>query len=124
MENCAPLWAGALEKSKKYSEVLERVQRSACRILIPNVDSKLARKQLQISTLRDRRLSLTRKCAAKMAENPRFSHLFPLKEGPRTRRKGKYNEPTWKSNRYGFSFVPFSIRLLNGEGTNPDNTVQ
>ena len=48
--------------------------------------------------------------------NKRFSHLFPLKKGPLTKGKKKYIEPTWKSIRYGFSFLPFSIRLMNGEG--------
>ena len=36
LEMCAPLWTGSL--SKGSVEVLERVQRAACKILTPNTD--------------------------------------------------------------------------------------
>ena len=38
LEISAPLWAGALEKNKRLSEKLERVQRYVCRVIEPDTD--------------------------------------------------------------------------------------
>ena len=116
LEMCAPLWTGAL--NVKCSEMLERVQRSACRIIKPSLDSRSAMDQLNIIPLKQRRLTLATKCAKKMAEDPIFSHLFPLKKGRVTRNKKTYQEPNWKTSRLGLSVIPFFIRILNGEENN------
>ena len=111
LELCAPLWSGALDR--RSAETLERVQRSALRILQPNEGYQASMKSLNLETPDERRLNLTKKFAKKMANDPKFQYLFPLKTGPNTRSNNKYLEPVCKTNRYKNSAIPQFIRLLN-----------
>ena len=117
LEMCVPLFAGALyiKTGKSLSDSLERVQRNFCKILFPNKDYLSSLEELEIQRISERRLKLTRKFGSKMAENPKFAYIFPKISNNNTRSRRKFVEPKWKSNRYGFSTIPFCIRLLNGE---------
>ena len=114
---CAPLWAGALSArgGKTLSNSLERVQRNFCRLIHPNLSYTQAIASLHIQKISERVVMLTKKFAVKMAENPKFSYMFPKFSGKNTRSMRLYHEPKWKSLRYGYSTIPFCIRLLNGE---------
>ena len=125
LEMCAPLWTGALtqKRTQFLAEALERVQQNFCKILFPFKSYSFAKRELQIQDLSERRILLSKRCATKMEKNPKFSHLFPkIKHTKRTRSGKIYQEPKWKSNRYGFSSIPFFIRILNGEIPNPVHT--
>ena len=119
IEFCAPLWAGALyhQSGKALSESLERIQRSFCKLLFPTRDYESSIESLKLQKISERRLILTKRFGSKMAENPKFSYLFPKVTGKSSRSKRIYHEPKWKCTRYGFSTIPFCIRLLNNEIT-------
>ena len=79
----------------------------------PNEDYQTSMRSLNLETLETRRLNLTKKFSKKMADDPKFQYLFPLKTGPNTRSNNKYCEPVCKTNRYKNSAIPHFIRLLN-----------
>ena len=117
LEMCAPLWAGALtqKQTKFLVNSLERVQHNFCKIVYPLKSYETSRELLELQTLQERRIKLSKKCASKMSKNSKFTYLFPKVQNSKTRSKKQYREPKWKSIRYGFSSIPFFIRLLNGE---------
>ena len=117
LEMCAPLWAGQLyiRTGKALSDSLERVQKNFCKLLYPNLDYITALQKVQIQRVSDRRLKLTKNFGIKMAKNPKFEHLFPKIAETNTRSKRVFLEPKWQSNRMGYSFFPFAIRLMNEE---------
>ena len=90
LEFCAPLWTGALtlRTGKSLSESLERVQRNFCKLLFPHLDYCNSLRTLNMRKLDERRLILTKRFGTKMAENPKFSYLFPKFNGRNTRSTG------------------------------------
>ena len=116
LEYCAPLWTGALTQNKGLSQALERVQINFCKLVSPGHDYSASLHYLQLKKLSERRIDLSRKTALKMSQNPKFSHLFKTNNAKyKTRNCKQFIEPKWKSKRYGFSAIPFFIRLLNDE---------
>ena len=116
LEMCAPLWTGALTRTKFLSDALERVQRSFCKMLFPYKSYDWSTQFLKLEKLSERRIFLAKRTAEKMIENPKYSHMFPqIEQNVSTRSCRKYREPKWKSLRYGFSALPFMIRLVNRE---------
>ena len=97
------------------SDSLERVQKNFCKLLFPNEGYLDALRILDVQKLSDRRLRLTKKFGLKMSKNPKFEYLFPKATQMNTRSKRIFLEPKWRSNRLGFSFIPFAIRLINEE---------
>ena len=113
LEISAPLWTGALTKNKKLTNKLEKVQRFCCRIIRPDLSYTMAKLKLGLKSLSEHRLKISVRCAKKMSKNPKFTKYFPTKTRTSARKPQKYIEPKWKHNRYGFSTLPFFIRLLN-----------
>ena len=114
-EMCAPLWTGALVKVQYLSDNLERVQRSFCKLLYPTESYEYSRALLNLKTLRERRIDLSRRTAVKMSQNPKYSYLFTKVDKMSTRSGDKFRDPKWKSLWYGYSAIPFLTRLVNGE---------
>ena len=113
----APSWAKALtqNKTKFLVDALERVQQYFCKILFPFKSYEWTMKKLNLTSLRDRRIILSKKTALKMSKHPKYCDLFVKITQNKTRSTRRFTEPTWKSLRYGYSAIPFFIRLLNGE---------
>ena len=113
IEMCAPLWTGALLRNKKLTDKINKVQRYVCRIIRPELPPELAETVLGLGSLEERRIKMSKKCAENMAADPRFAHLFKPTHSRNLRRVNKFSEPSWKLYRYGYSSIPFFIRLLN-----------
>ena len=102
-------------KTKFLSDALERIQRSFCNILFPHKSYEWSLENLQLQNLHERRIRLARRTASKMSKNDKLKNLFIEANKLNTRSSKKFKEPSWKSIRYGYSAIPFFIRLLNGE---------
>ena len=116
----APLWAGALSKSSE--NILEHVQRAACRIMSPGKEYSSALVDLELDLIRDRYKIITKLFAIKMMQNKSFSYLFPKNNGRVTRSNRHYIEPAYKTQRFGSSSIPQFIRLANDESKIKQNT--
>ena len=116
LEYCAPLWAGNL--SVKSIKALTRVEKNALKIIFPSLSYEEAVLSLNIQNLSQRRLTLTKKCAQKMAESKRFENCFVKKSGSVTRSNSQYVIPQTKRNRS--KYAPYSVfsKLLNGQEEN------
>ena len=116
LEMCAPLWTGALTKNQFLTDSLERVQKSFCKILFPYESYQCSLENLKLQNLHERRVSLAKKTAIKMSKNDKFKGFFQKVNKINTRSNRIFKEPKWRTLRYGFSAIPFFVRLLNGEG--------
>ena len=63
--------------------------------------------------LQEHRFALTKKFACKMAQDSRFTNLFPLKGNTNTRSKEIYVTPICHTNRFKSSAIPAFIDILN-----------
>ena len=99
--------------AKKLTNILDRIQRYVCRVIRPDLHPNQAQFELNLSSLEDRRLRISEKCANQMAKNPIFSSLFKKNMREASRSFGQYLEPKWNRKRYGFSSIPFFCRLMN-----------
>ena len=118
LEMAAPLWSPAL--SEGNCSQVERVQRQVTRVICGQgpMDYQQRLDFLSLKTLKQRRFDITRGFAIKMSTDPKYSHLFPIKEGSVTRNKKPYIEPKCNTNRYKFSSIPSFIRICNIEAQN------
>ena len=98
--------------------MLNRVEQSAFKIIFPNQTYDQSTSVLKMQTIAQRRYSITRRFAKRMATINKFAYLFPKKAKQRTRQKAKYHIPKSLSNRHKFSSIPVFLRLLNGEKEN------
>ena len=98
-------------------QLLERLQRQALKVIYgTNLSYTEMRRMADISTLRQRRIELSDKFAAKCADSDRFSAWFPLREATRTSRNSlKYCEEFARCKRYYNSPLFFMRRRLNGK---------
>ena len=71
--------------------------------------------KLSLLDLESRRLKLTKKFAIKFSADERFSSLFPLAKGPKTRNNKKYVEPMCRTKRYQTSPLVNFVKILNQE---------
>ena len=78
LEFCAPLWTGALYK--KDTKLLEHVQKSACKIILPDKDYTSAKNFLKLENWLSRHLSLTLKFAKQMSIILNTHTTFLLKQ--------------------------------------------
>ena len=113
LEFAAPLWDNSI--TMKSRKMLESVQNLAINIIIPNFNMKNEDKMLALNllSLKERRLSMTKKLALQMSQNPKFEYLFPKKKCLSTRSQFKFTEPKCSSTRYKSSAIPNFIKLLN-----------
>ena len=77
----------------EQDEMLERQQSHTLKLIFgPGISAEKMREMVNIPTLRQRRIDLTDKFAAKALKETRFAHWFPLKGGRATRTSMKYEE--------------------------------
>ena len=84
-EYCAVVYHSQL--TDEQDELLERQQSHALKLIFgPYISAGKMREMAGIPTLRQLRITLCDKFAAKAALNPRFSHWFPLRTAGRNTR--------------------------------------
>ena len=112
LEFAAPLWTGAVTQNKKLTMQLQRVQNYICRIIRPDMAPAETEAMLKLCSLEGRRINATHKFAKGMAENPNFSSLFHRNTRESSRNYNKIIPIKWKTNRHGYSSLPYFSRLL------------
>ena len=114
LEFAVSLWAGAISKRDKRK--IERVQKTAAAIILGSqyTDYELALEDLEIETLDDRRISLSKKFGKNMSREKRFAELFPAGVSTRSGRTF-FAPPDCNTKRYRTSAIPHIIDLLNSE---------
>ena len=98
-------------------QLLERLQRQALKVAYgTGISYTEMRVKAGISTLRQRRIDLSDKFAAKCIDGDRFRHWFPERRASRGSRRGeKYEEFFARCKRYYNSPLFFMRRRLNGK---------
>ena len=112
------VWHSSL--TKQNEEDLERVQKSAVKIILgkdyEKYDEALAEANLEL--LRDRRQELSLKFAIKCLKSTRTNEMFPKREKEhlmQNRNSEKYEVQSAKTNRLKNSAIPYMQRLLNNQ---------
>ena len=110
--------SGIAAWQKKIEEDLERVQKSAVRIIvgkdIKNYDDALIKADLD--SLKDRRTELCMKFARKCGKNNKSKEMFPLRQKiheMETREEEKYEVQHANTERLKNSAIPYMQRLMN-----------
>ena len=114
LEFAAPVWTSSLTKQNIRN--LEKLQEYATDLICgPNNTMSYERRlnDLSLVSLEERRWSITSRFAVKLAKDPEFNHLFPVRRSRVTRNSDKYIEPRAFTRRYMVSPIPTYIRLLN-----------
>ena len=115
LEYAVPVWQGALSLSEKRD--LERVQKSACRIILKNkyLSYTLALKALDLENLESRRNQLCLKFALKTEKHHKFQSWFsPNVKVVNTRSKPDKYARVWANcARFEKSPISFLTGLLN-----------
>ena len=115
---CAVVFHSQL--TDEQDELLERQQSHALKLIFgPQISAGKMRERAGITTLRQRRIDLCDKFAAKTAKNPRFGHWFPVKPNRRNTRSAtaptQYLETFARCDRLRNSPLHFLRRRLNGK---------
>ena len=118
LDYAAPVFHASL--TDEHDEKLEKLQVQALKAIF---DARLSGRKLRekagIETLRSRREELTYKFARKCSTNPRFCHLFPLKQSRTSLRSRKqqevFLETKARCERLKNSPLHYYRRVLNGK---------
>ena len=116
LEQSAVVWHSSLHI--KDSDELERVQKSATKIIMGNKysDYDNALKFLQIDRLSERRKKLCLNFAKKSVKHEKAGKIFPLKQLKKQLRSNELYKVNFAStDRYQKSTIPFLQSLLNNE---------
>ena len=124
LEQSATVWHSSL--TQENSEDLERVQRSALKIIFNEkyVSYKRSLAQLGLETLSDRRETLCLNFALKCTKHEKLSHMFPLNQknhDMETRHEEKYKVQFAHTNRLKNSPLIYMQKLLNQNEENKSN---
>jgi hypothetical protein len=124
LEQSATVWHSSL--TQENAEDLERVQRSALKIMLNDkyVSYKRSLAQLGLETLSDRRETLCLNFAVKCTKNDKLSHMFPLNQknhDMETRHEEKYKVQFAHTNRLKNSPLTYMQKLLNQNEENKSN---
>ena len=116
LEQSAPVWHSSL--TEQDSAALERVQKSAVRIILGNryVGYKKSLQKLDLQSLNDRREELCLIFAKKCLKNPKLKHMFPLNvksHKMETRKNEKYKIQYANTERFRKSPIIYMQHLLN-----------
>ena len=116
LEQSAVVWHSSL--TLENSENLERVQRTAVKIILKNnyKDYESGLTKLGLDTLTDRREQLCKAFAIKCTKNEKLKHMFPLNaisHTMKTRKREKYRVFKARTERYKKSAVIYMQGLLN-----------
>ena len=118
LEQSAVLWQGGLTEENRHS--LERTQKSFVKLILGKKYKtyRQALLLLNLSTLEDRRDTLSIRWAKKCTENEEVAHMFPLnkkKHKYNTRKKEKYIVFKANTERMKISPIIYMQHLLNKE---------
>ena len=116
LEQSATVWHSSL--TQENAEDLERVQRSALKIMLNDKYVSYTRSlaQLGLETLSDRREALCLNFALKCTKNEKLSHMFPLNQknhDMETRHEERYKVQFAHTNRLKNSPIIYMQKLLN-----------
>ena len=116
LEQSATVWHSSL--TEQDSAELERVQKSAVRIILGNryVGYKKSLQKLGLLSLNERREELCLNFARKCLKNPRTEHMFPLNVKSHqmtTRKNEKYKVQYANTERFRKSSIIYMQHLLN-----------
>ena len=116
LEQSATVWHSSL--SNENSEDLERVQKSACRIMLQEQyrGYRNALNRLELETLSERRENLCLNFALKCAKNPKTINMFPRKNkqhGMNTRNPDEFKVQFANTESLKNSSILYMQRLLN-----------
>jgi len=117
LEHSSVVWHSSL--TDENSEDLERVQKSAMKIILGNkyMDYRSALNYLQLDNLHDRRQELCERFAQKCLKNENTKNMFPLSKNQHTmkmRNSEKYHVQFAKTSRLKNSPIIYMQNLLNG----------
>ena len=121
LEQSAAVWSSSL--TKKNSDDLEQVQKSAVRIILgkPYESYSQTLKELDIMRLSERRELICLKFAKNSLKLNNFKKLFPEHKSlhdMRTRNQEKYSVSKSNGKRYAVSSIPNMQKLLNRDYEN------
>ena len=115
LELAVPAWQGAISKAEKID--LERIQKSACHILLGSdyTTYKHALQTLQLETLEDRRVRLALKFGLKAEKHPKFQKWFKANVKSHNTRNHitKYSSVRANHTRFAQSAISYLTDLLN-----------
>ena len=122
LEMAVPAWAPGLSKTE--ANQLERIQKSACAIILGEnyCSYKSALKKLNMKTLESRRSEICLTFAKKALKNDKFKEWFSVNEEMEPVKRTRYGEaqiiPTLKpvklrTDRYERSPIPYLTNILN-----------
>ena len=115
LELAVPAWHGALTKTDEID--IERVQKSACRIILDSkyISYRSALKSLCLDPLKERRDKLCLKFVKKAEKHPKHKNWFqPNRNAVNTRmEKTKYTEVFARHKRFKTSPLSFLTNMLN-----------
>ena len=116
LEQSCQVWHSSL--TEQNSDDIERVQKSALRIIEPELNYNEAIEKLGIQKLSNRRNELCLKFAKNCLENEKTKHMFPQNKNKTGRKvKEKFKVQFARTERLKQSSIPFMQRLLNQEET-------
>lgn len=114
---CVVFHSGLTDEQDEHLELLQN-QALKC-IFGPFISARKMRDLSGLPTLRERRITLCDKFAAKGLANPRFCHWFPLKSNRTSARSGKqcekFREDKARCDRLFNSPIYYFRRRLNGK---------
>ena len=116
LEQSAPVWHSSL--TEQDSTALERVQKSAVRIILGNryLGYKKSLQKLDLQTLNERREELCLNFAQKCLKNIKTKHMFPINVKSHhmaTRKNEKYKIEHANTERFRKSSIIYMQHLLN-----------
>ena len=116
LEQSASVWHSSL--TEQDSEALERVQKSAIKIILGNryIGYRKSLQKLDLETLHERREKICLNFAQRCLKNPKTKHWFPeniKSHQMETRNKEKYSIPNANTERYRKSPIIYMQHLLN-----------
>lgn len=115
LEYCCPVWHNNLPQY--LSDLVERVQKRAFRIILPNTTYSEALAELKSMSLSERRGELCKKTIKKIVKGTCLSHLLPTTRvcahGRDLRNGNNMSSFSCRTNRFKNSFFPSMINHLN-----------
>ena len=121
LEKTATLWHSSLTKKNKND--LERVQRTAVKIILGtnNIGYKKALLKLDIDDLSTRRENLCLDFAVKCTKNPRLKQMFPTIKKSKIRKPATYFVQHANTKRLKQSAIIYMQNLLNDDKQRQEN---
>ena len=118
LEQSAVVWHSSL--TAKNRKDLERVQKSAVRVILGNKSSSYRKdlEKLKLDSLNERRRKICLKFAKKCLLNEKVKNMFPINSSKckiKTRNRNKYAVQKMNTERYKKSSIPYMIDLLNND---------